>query len=138
MFDYLLWLTAQGSVEDLRRFVARPELFRTNWKKTALLFTDQIPVWLKVDASTQAVSTKTLGRHRVQQAARRDLRKKLKAGSSHDPDDSTVGHAAASENYQTRGPGSTDASRYRITYCARQAIENYFDESVQPAGDSLN
>ena len=137
LYDYLLWLTGKGSVEDLRNFVARPELFRINWKQTALLFTDQIPVWLKVDGDKQAVSTKTLGRQRVQQAARRDLRKQVKEGSQ-DPDASTVALSAASESYLRRGPGSTDAARYRITYCARQAIENYFDDSVQPEGDSIH
>ena len=36
------------------------------------------------------------------------------------------------------GQCSTDAARYRIIYCARPAIENYFDDSVQPEGDSIH
>ena len=48
LYDYLIWLTANGSSEELKDFVADPAKFRENWRQTALTFTDQIPVWLKV------------------------------------------------------------------------------------------
>ena len=133
LYDYLIWLTAKGSLQELQSFVARPADFRKNWKKTAMLYTDQIPVWLKVEGAKQAVSTRKLGRQRQQQAARRDQRKQVKAGSLAA---STAAQAAASDSYLTAGPGSTKASRYRITYCARQAIEGFFDSSAQPEGES--
>ena len=49
----------------------------------------------------------------------------------------SIFEAASSENYQKKGPGSTSASRYRITYMARQAVKNYFDATKQPEGDSI-
>ena len=134
LYDYLIWLTAKGSLEDLKSFVARPEDWRKNWKQTVLLFTDQIPAWLKVEGGKQAVSTTKLGSQRQQQAARRDQRKQVKAGSLAA---STAAQAAASDSYLTAGPGSTKASRYRITYCVRQAIDNFFDASAQPEGESI-
>ena len=97
LYDYLLWLTGKGSLEDLKSFVARPEDWRKNWKQTVLLFT---------------VSTTKLGIQRQQQAARRDHRRQVKEGSL---DASTAAQAATSDSYLTAGPGSTKASRYRIT-----------------------
>ena len=49
-FDYLLWLVANGSDEELADFFAQPQQARLNYRHTALLYTDQIPVWLKVEA----------------------------------------------------------------------------------------
>ena len=41
--------------EDTRRLhsVAKPEKFRQSWKKTDLLWTDQVPVWLMVDGENR-------------------------------------------------------------------------------------
>ena len=132
----MLWLVSQGKTEGLKQFVAKPEKFRQNWKQTALLFTDQVPVWLMVEGDTQAFSRATQKRQRKQQAARREVRQKVKSGQPVGDDERA--EAAASENYQTRGPGSTNASRFRITYMARQAVKDYFDTSCRPAGEAAN
>jgi len=50
-----MWLTAKGSFEELENFVADPAKFRLNWRQTALTFTDQIPVWLKVGVTKKKI-----------------------------------------------------------------------------------
>ena len=37
----------------------------------------------------------------------------------------------------TRGPGSTDASRWRITLICRQAVEDYWQPMLPPRGKIL-
>ena len=136
LMDYLIWLTAYGSQEELKPFTAITEQLRLNSSKTAILFTDQIPVWLKVEADVQLTSMRKAGRQRKQQAARRDCRKAAKSKAA--PDALTASLAASSESYLTRGPGDPAASRYRITYMARQAVEGFFDSSQTPTGHLLN
>ena len=34
----------------------------------------------------------------------------------------------------TRGPGEAAAARWRVSFVARQAIENYFDPDSEPRG----
>ena len=135
LYDYILWLTAKGSQEELSHFVQNTERYRLGWRQTALTFTDQIPVWLKVEAGRQAQSMKRTSRLRRQQHARRDTRKAFKSGS--EPDALTAATAAASESYLTSSPGDPAASRYRITYCARQAVENC-SHFQAPASQSLD
>ena len=136
LMDFLIWLTAYGSQEELKTWTATTEKFRLNATKTAILFTDQIPVWLNVEAGVQLTSANKLARRRKQQAARRDCRKAAKSKAA--PDALTASLAASSEGYLTRGPGDPGASRYRITYCARQAVEGLFDSSQTPTGHLMN
>ena len=62
LYDYLIWLTAKGSQEELSQFVPNTERYRLGWRETALTFADQIPVWLKVEADRQACSAKKRSR----------------------------------------------------------------------------
>ena len=89
-----------------------------------------------MEADKQACSAKKRCRQRKEQAARRDTRKAAKQGE--EPDGQTAALAASSSSYLTAGPGDPAASKFRITYCARQTITGYFDSSVQPAGHFIN
>ena len=66
----------------------------------------------------------------------RESRKAHKAGNEFDPQ--TAATAAGSSAYLVAGPGDPGASRFRITYCARQTIENYFDSTAKPTGQLIN
>jgi hypothetical protein len=47
-WDYALWLAGLASVEDLRGHVALPQQLVDRRKDVALVFSDQVPVWLKI------------------------------------------------------------------------------------------
>ena len=47
-FDRAIWLASVGMAEDLKGQVALPEQFILHLKNCALVFTDQIPVWVKI------------------------------------------------------------------------------------------
>ena len=70
-FDFINWLVPNGSTMELADFFAQPEQFRLNYLDTILLWTDQIPVWLKVEAGTQLISEKQLRAARAGQKQRR-------------------------------------------------------------------
>ena len=89
-----------------------------------------------MEADKQACSGTKRARQRKEQTARRDTRKAAKQGE--EPDGQTAALAASSSSYLTAGPGDPAASKFRITYCARQTITGYFDSSVQPAGHFIN
>ena len=73
-FVYLLWLVANGSDSELVDFFAQPQQCRPNYRQTALLYTDQIPVWLKVEAGKTLVSEGKLAALRAGQHKRRARR----------------------------------------------------------------
>ncbi len=137
-FDYLVWLTAAGPVQDLEKFVAKPEQFRLHANETAVVFTDQIPVWLKVEAGSQVVSEKRLEQQQKGQADRRKARKAalLRKETGQGAAEAVVGPVdeEAAQSYLVRGPGSTAAARWRISLLARQVVEGYFDPSQEPKG----
>ena len=91
---------------------------------------------LQVEADRQACSARKIVKQRQQQTARRDSRKALLQGR--EPDAQTAATAAGSSSYLVAGPGDPAASRYRITYCARQTVDNYFDSTAKPTGQLIN
>ena len=78
LFDYMVWVTAKAGIEETGSFFAQPHQFRLNWKETAILLTDQVPVWLKVEAGTQLVSEETLAALRTGAKTRRQRRTQVK------------------------------------------------------------
>ena len=62
LYDLLLWRVGCGSAADLADYVSEPEHFVENRGRTALTFSDQIPVWLKPGSGRvlQARSTQRL------------------------------------------------------------------------------
>ena len=144
-FDFLSWLVANGSDAELSAFFACPWQFRQRYRETALIFTDQIPVWLKVDSGATLTSEDKLSAlrsgTRMTRSRRAAAAKKMarRAGRQKDSDSSgeelppeVSGAEAAS--YLSRGPGCGDALRFRITLIARQAVEGFWDPSRVPVG----
>ena len=152
--DYLQWLTAKGSAEELGNFVAQPEQFVQRRTETAVTLTDQIPVWLKVEAGSSLVSEALLSAQRQGQKRRKANRKaaakskgrgKGRGGAATLGEEDEPGSGSAPEeetdeargsSYLIKGPGSTDASRWRCSLLARQAVTGFFDpRQPAPTGD---
>ena len=147
-FDFANWLVPNGSFAELADFFGNPQQFRLNFKETVLLWTDQIPVWLKVEAGLQLVSERTLKELRAgkkkRQARRKQAAKKLArsvAGQQPAPEQSEAEGDLAEEpvgsegqSYLAKGPGDANASRWRVTLLARQVVEHWFDPGQEPVG----
>ena len=111
-----------------------------------MLWTDQIPVWLKVDAGAQLISERRLKAARAgakQRKARRQVAlRRLSAQAVSTPgqavaDDAELPAEAEGEqgeSYLAKGPGDVDASRWRVTLLARQAVLNYWNPAKVPEG----
>ena len=103
LWDGLLWLVGCGTAQDLKQWVAQPDQFVEHRQETAITASDQIPVWLKPDAS------KVFQKRSLQQAAHRarKTRRKLRAGGQVEQGDQGGKHPKD----HVRGPGDSGASR---------------------------
>ncbi len=114
--------------------------YRLCAKETAITFTDQIPVWLKVEAGSQLISEARLQEQSIGQSVRRANRKAAqlrKQGDEPEAGKDTVPEQTderTGQSYLVKGPGSTSAARWRVSLLARQSVENYFDPSRDPTG----
>jgi hypothetical protein len=138
MFDFVVSMVGGGDLQQLQHWVANPAFFAIDRRSTAVLFTDQVPVWLKVQAGNLLVSEKKLDSLREHKRRRLGVARAVAAG-----DDAGLA-AAAFDLDETealsslnRGPGSTDAARWRITLICRQAVEDYWQPLLPPRGKIL-
>ena len=53
-------MVSTGTVEELANWVANPGQFVARRQETAIVLTDQVPVWLKVPAGQQLISERSL------------------------------------------------------------------------------
>ena len=127
---------ANGTRDELADFFAQPEQLRLHYLETALLFTDQIPVWSKVEAGCVLVSDKKLSAlrsgQRQRQARRKAAAKRLRArtaGLELPDEEPLVPEQSGDEggSYLAKGPGSTNDDRWRVTLMARQAVEHFWN-----------
>ena len=138
MFDFVVSMVGGGDLQQLQHWVANPAFFAGDRRSTAVLFTDQVPVWLKVQAGNVLVSEKKLNNMREHKRRRTAV-----ASAAAAADDAALAAAAydldETEAFSslTRGPGSTDASRWRITLICRQAVEDYWQPMLPPRGKIL-
>ena len=138
LFDFVVSMVGGGDLQQLQHWVANPAFFAGDRRSTALLFTDQVPVWLMVQAGTQIVSEAKLANVRNHKRLRTAVAKAVSAA-----DDAGLAVAACDLDEAealsalTRGPGSTDAARWRITFICRQAVEDYWQPLLAPRGKIL-
>ena len=140
---------AFGSIAELAEHVARPEEFSLHRKETALLFTGHALVWLKVEAGRLLVSDQRLGDCRAGQRQRRARRLAAKALVKPNPLPGSLTavqeaeelpeevSGAAATSYLQTGPGSPEASRWRVTMICRQTVKHYWHATVEPVGHGL-
>lgn len=138
LFDFVVSMVGGGDLEQLQHWVANPAFFAGDRRSTALVFTDQVPVWLKVQAGNLLVSEKKLDNVREHKRRRTAVAIAVAAA-----DDAGLAVAACDLDETealsslTRGPGSTDAARWRITLICRQAVEDYWQPLLAPRGKIL-
>ena len=117
-----------------------------------ILLTDQIPVWLKVEAGQQLVSERRLSALRsgkkLRQARRKAAAKKLAASvarkqpaqaedqAEEETEEDLPAEPAGEqgESYLIKGPGETSASRWRVSLLARQAVKHFWNPDKVPEG----
>ena len=125
-FDRAQWLAAFGTVEDLKPHIADPARFINRREDTALIFSDQVPVWIKIGNRKIVFSAADKGKHSKQA--------KQAAGSLNSPQMSQAlelinaleDDRAKSGQTQTRGPQKSGDEKYRVTLECRQAVLNWF------------
>jgi len=136
LFDFVCSIVASGDLTQLQNWVANPALFADGRSSTAIVFTDQVPVWLKVEAGGVLVSEQTLAGQRAHKRARTELARAV------DEDAHSAALSALDETHcdstLVRGAGSTEAARWRVSLLARQAVEDFFQPLLVPRGLQCN
>ena len=69
-FDYVMWLAAKSSPDDLKAYVANPGQFANRRAGTVIMLSDQIPVWLKTAPSSRLVPRQMAMDRRLAKRAR--------------------------------------------------------------------
>ena len=106
LYDLLLWRVGCGSAADLADYVSEPEHFVENRGRTALTFSDQIPVWLKPGSGRvlQARSTQRL----AAKATKRRRQRKAGEGAGGQAGEGQAGEEQAAHVHDhVRGPGES-------------------------------
>ena len=146
-FDQRLWLAAFGTEEQLSMHVADAKKFMLHRKDIVLVFVDQIPFWVKVGkmrtlfASWGKNKKIRKGAPEVADAegasdAPPSKRRRLdpKVAEMVGKVESAAKDLSMEGQTQTRGAMKSGQEKYRITFEARQAVLNYFDETKDPIG----
>ena len=126
-FDQVLYGCMKGEDAFMRQRFANPEQAKENVRQTVLLFSDQVPVWIKITPLRQLY-------------AKGEVKKKSSKPSAADMLMQLSGQSLMSQKVdeatasQHRGRGISEQDRYRITYEACQAVFDYFDEEKDPRG----
>ena len=125
-YDQVLHGVMNCEGKFLRSRFANPDQVNQNVRHTVLLFSDQIPVWIKIVPGRQLY-------------AKGEVRKKSEKVAPEATMLQMTGQPMMSQRVveqpsQHRGQGHAEQERYRITYEACQAVFNYFDEEQEPRG----
>jgi len=132
-FDYAQWLAAFGSADQLKAHIADVPKFCERRQETALIFTDQVPVWIKIGnkkvvfsagdrCKKSSGSKKMTGGQKLPQ-----MTQALQAVEQ------LSDQIAADGQSQTRGPQKSGDDKFRITLECRQAVLNWFGDE-DPVG----
>jgi hypothetical protein len=125
--DFAMWCLLKDDkwIED---HFAKPEAVKEFLKMTALLFSDQVPFWVKVTAGRQMFAA--------------DERRQ-KTGKNPKPPEAmsqkldAQNEAETSSKMQMRGQGISEQDRYRVTLELTHAVEDYFNSPEVPKGRVL-
>ena len=116
IWDTMLVAAASGNPDKIA--VCNPEQWVLNVRETALTFSDQIPVWLKVEPGKLLTS-----KHRLRLASeQRKLRREQKKAGEQVQSQVRLSTARKS-------PGKPP--RWRVSFVARQAVTGYLDPENQ-------
>ncbi len=135
MWDSKLWLAAFGSEEELSTEVALPKQFKEQRSDTWLLFSDQIPFWVKIGHQRCL-----LAEEEVQGATtRRRLRRKVTpleppVGQMSQQVVEAIGDLPNEGQGQSRGRSTASQEKFRVTFEARQGVKDWFKVGERPTG----
>ena len=135
--DHAQQLAAFGTEQELSAFVAKPDQFAQHRDKCVLGFSDQIPLWVS-EASKRVLYAE----HEVATETQDKLRSRHMEMSLQEVQPATVVLAehpkpSAEGQTQKRQQADANASKFRITYEARQILRNWFskDPEVKPLAE---
>ena len=109
-------------VKDSQAFISRAS-------ETAIIMSDQIPVWLKVDPGKLLTSRLRLKLASEQRKMRRENKKNKVI--------ETEALVASHAKITTVRKSSGKPPRWRVSFVARQVVERYFDADADPVGRIL-
>jgi len=112
-YDKALFDTAFGDEACHAKLFANVEQARANLKHTSLIYSDEVPFWIKIGASKQLYSEN-------------ELRRRSKKAMTEKTDE---------EFTQLRSKAHSEADRFRVTLELVQVVRGYFDEAVEPKGE---
>ena len=118
-----------ASQDPDRISVKDPKAFINRASETAIIMSDQIPVWLKVDPGKLLTSRLRLKLASEQRKVRRANKKKRLSEAD--------ALAAAQPKVTTVRKSSGKPPRWRISFVARQVVERFFDADSDPVGRIL-
>ena len=130
-FDNAVWRTAFGSQVELQYYVADPARFRERAARTALIFSDEIPFWVKLGHQKVLFAdweVKTSANRSKTSSSLVQLSQSLGKLAEHED------KRADEKVTQKRGPAKSGDDKFRITFEARQGVLNWFDSSQDPTG----
>lgn len=130
--DHMLWKAVFGPVSGLQGLVCDPEAFRNSVENLTLIFSDQIPLWIKMGSEREVYAKWESAP--VPQSELRELLEKhhlaslasAERGQSSEPLCLQVSDQNSGESgqRQKRSLKEDSLDRYRVTYEARQAVLN--------------
>jgi hypothetical protein len=129
-FDKVIWLLANGhsSVDELSLLMREAGSVQQHREAITILQSDQIPVWLKPQAE-KVLQKADIVQKAAAQTKNRTRRKSLAAGVPQ-----TDNKEAAGKECLVKASGNPANERWRVSFIARQRIDDYMNPHVDPTG----
>ena len=126
-FDFAMW-SMLNDHDWTKDHFAKPAAVKESLKLTSLLFSDQVPFWVKVTAGRQMFGhEERKQRGQKNPKAPEPMSQKLIAKDE----------AGTTSKMQLRGQGISEQDRYRVTLELTHAVEDYFNSPEVPKGRVL-
>lgn len=121
-----MWQMMTAPHEWMRQTFARPTQVKESLSVTALMFSDQIPFWVKIVPDRQLYGAgEVRGKNKPGDKAHvAPMSQKFEAENE--------APTEAGRQGQTRGQGVSEQDKYRVTLEVTQVVENYFSSSEEP------
>ena len=124
--DYAMWGMLCSESFRQERF-SRPDQVRDMLRFTSMLFSDQVPFWVKIVPGRQLFGEAERRRHQEKNPKDECMSQKVGA----------LGMDEAPGKFQTRGQGMAEQEKFRVTLEMTHCLENYWDEEREPVGRML-
>ena len=129
LYDYIMYKVMVCEEAWMRGRVALVDQAKASLAETVLLFSDQIPFWVKVTPNRQLYGPKEM---RKKSKKKKSAAEVLLQATGNALMSQSVDETA--EFTQHRGSGVSEQDRYRITFESCCGVMNYFKEGTEPKG----